>query len=143
MPRRSAADSAARWVRAMQGAQQNYTEGVQAVQTAPGQAAARNVAGYQNGVAQAVASGKWTRNVAAVSLESWKDSAVNKGAARLSQGATAAQSKVQAAHERIGPMIDSAVQSISNMPRDNTANRIARATAYMTKMSQLANGNRR
>lgn len=145
MPRRTPQQAAERWVRGMQGATQNYQDGVQAVQTAPGQSAAKNVQGYQNGVAQAVASGKWQNRVASVSLEDWKSAALNKGAARLAQGATAAQSKVMAAHERIGPMVDAARASIANMPRDTSAARIARATAYMTKMAQLgqsSNGRR-
>lgn len=142
MPRRTPQQAAERWVRAMQGATQNYQEGVQSVQTAPGQAAAKNVNGYQNGVAQAVASGKWASRVSAVSLEEWKQTTLQKGAARLAQGATSAQAKVMAAHERIGPMVDSARASIANMPRDTPSARIARATAYMTKMAELGSRSR-
>lgn len=142
MPRRTPQQAADRWVRAMQGATQNYQEGIQSVTTAPGQAAAKNVQGYQNGVAQAVASGKWANNVSRVSLEDWRSAAINKGASRLAQGATAAQGKVMAAHERIGPMVDSARASIQNMPRDTPAARIARATAYMTKMAELGSRSR-
>lgn len=142
MPRRTPQQAAERWVRAMQGATQNYQEGVQAVQTAPGQAAAKQVNAYQNGVAQAVASGKWANRVSSVSLEDWKQNTLQKGAARLAQGATAAQSKVMAAHERIGPMVDSARASIANMPKDTPAARIARATAYMTKMAELGSRSR-
>lgn len=140
MPRRTPDQAAQRWARSMAGATQNYTEGVQAVQTSPGEMAARNVSGYQNGVAQAVASGKWQRRVAAVSLQDWKTAAANKGAQRLASGAAAAVDKVRAANERVFPMIESAVNSVANMPRDTPQARIARATAYMTRMHELANG---
>lgn len=118
----------------------NYTEGINAVQTAPGEAAARNVNGYQNGVAQAVASGKWQRNVQAVGLQDWKRAALDKGAQRLASGAQAAVGKVAAANERVFPMIDQATARIASMPRDTPQARIARATAYMTHMHEIANG---
>lgn len=142
MPRRTPEQATQRWVRAMQGATQNYQEGIDSVSVAPGQQAARAQNAYQNGVQAAVASGKWARNVAAVPLETWKDAAKNKGAARLAQGATAAADKVLRAQQRIGPMVDQARQSISSMPRDTPAARIARATAYMTKMSELGKSGR-
>lgn len=140
MPRRTPDQAAQRWARAMANAGPNYTEGVQAVQTAPGEMAARNVNGYQNGVAQAVASGKWQRNVAAVDLGTWKRAALDKGASRLASGAQAAVDKVRQSNEKVFPMIDQATSSIANMPRDTPQSRIARATAYMTRMHELANG---
>lgn len=141
MPRRTPQQAAERWSRAMANAGTNYTEGVQSVQTAPGESAARNAQGYVNGVNQAAASGKWQRRVAAVPLETWKSAAINKGAARLAQGAAQAVDKVRQANERVFPMIDQATSRIANMPRSTPQERIARATAYMTAMSEIANRN--
>lgn len=143
MPRRTPDQAAQRWARSMSAATTNYTEGIQAVQTAPGEAAARNVQGYQDGVARAVASGKWADRVRAVDVNTWKNAAINKGAQRLASGAAAAVDKVRAANERVFPMIDQATSAIANMPRNTPEARIARATAYMTRMHELANGSRR
>lgn len=143
MPRRTAQQSADRWLQGMQGAGQRYTEGVQAVQTAPGVSAAKNEAGYQNGVNRAVSTGKWKRKVSGVSLQSWQDAATTKGAQRLATGASAAMPKVVAAQEMVGQMVDRAKAAISNMPRDTTAARIARSTAYLNHMANQANGTQR
>lgn len=143
MPRRTPQQAADRWARSMAASTQNYTDGINSVQTHPGELAARNVQGYQNGVAQAVASGKWQQNVQRGSLQDWKNAAANKGAQRLASGAAAAVNKVAQANERVFPMIDQATASIANMPRTDAASRIARATAYMTRMHELASGGRR
>lgn len=136
MPRRTAQQSADRWLRSMQGAGQNYTEGIQSVQTHPGVQAAKNVNGYQNGVARAVANGKWQRNVQRGSLQDWQNAAVQKGAARLAQGAQAALPKVVAAQEMVGQMVDRANAAIANMPRDTTAARIARSQVFLQHMAK-------
>lgn len=138
MPRRSPDIAAQRWARSMANAGTNYTEGVNSVTTAPGQAAARQVNAYQAGVAQAVSSGKWQNRVQSVSLEDWKRAAVQKGAARLSQGAAAAVDKVRAANERTWPMIEAAQARVAQMPRTTTAERIARSQAYQIAMHEIA-----
>lgn len=134
MPRKTPQQSAEKWARKMAQAGPDYVAGIQAVTVAPGQLAARNESGYQNGVNQAVATGKWRNRVGAVPLQSWQDAAVNKGAARLAQGAAQAVGKVEEAHARIGPMIDRALQAISGMGRGSAEERIARATAYLQHM---------
>lgn len=142
MPRVSPQEATEKWLRRMQGAGTDYTNGVMRVTQAPGQAAARNVDGYVNGVQRSVANGKWQQNVAAVSLPDWQQAAVTKGAQRLAQGAQAAVQKVQAAHERIGPMIDRAQADIANMDRSTPEARIQRATAFMTSMMNQGNSGR-
>lgn len=143
VPRRTAEQATARWLRGMQGASQNYQEGVASVTQAPGAAAVRNQAGYVNGVQAAVANGKWARNTGAVSLQSWQEATLSKGAARLAAGAAAAEGKVLAAQQKIGAMVDRAQQAIANMPRDTPENRIARSQAFLMNMRQQANGSRR
>lgn len=127
----------------MQGAQQDYTEGVQSVQTAPGQLAAQNRNGYINGVTTNV--NKWANRVSAVSREDWVNAAVTKGAPRLASGAQAAVPKVLAAQERVGAMVDRAKAAIAQMPRDTPEARIARSQSFLQHMrnqGQQANRNR-
>lgn len=122
----------------MQGAAQDYTEGVRRVTQAPGERAARNETGYLNGVQEAVSSGKWRENVQRVGLGEWQDAAINKGASRLAAGAQQAQTKVAAAHQRIAPMMDQAAAQVERIPRDTLENRINRSIAWQRSMAEQA-----
>lgn len=124
---------AAKWVASMQGAGQAIKDGVQAVTTAPGQAAARQVNAYVQGVANS--QQKWARNVASVSLSDWQDSMINKGASRVGTGAAAAQTKMQNAMTQLLPQIDSLVASLP--PRGDLGANINRAVAFMQGMSKV------
>lgn len=142
MARFTPAEITEKWQRKMQGAGQDYINGVNRVQRSPGELAAQNEAGYVNGVNEAVTTGKWRQNVAAVTLQDWQQAAVSKGAQRLAQGAASAGAKVQAAHERIAPMLDRAAAEVQRIPRDTLENRIARSVAHMRSMAEQARGQR-
>ncbi len=86
--------AAQKWASAMGAATTAYTEGVQRVQTAPGQAAARQINVYTARVLER--ANVWATNVAAVSLQAWQQASTQKGATRLASGAQAAQPKFQA-----------------------------------------------
>ena len=122
---------ATKWANAMQGAGTAYTAGVQAVTQAPGQAAAAAVNLYvQNTAANAP---KFAANSAAVSLQSWQSSAVNKGAARLGSGATAAQPRFQNAMTSVLPFIE---QVRGSLPaRGGLDQNIARSVAFQRGMA--------
>lgn len=85
--------AAQKWATAMGAAGASYTDGVNRVNTAPGQAAARQVNTYVARVQERAAV--WATNVAAVSLQEWQQRTVTKGAPRLGTGASAAQPKFQ------------------------------------------------
>lgn len=142
MARVSPEEAAEKWARRTGAATQDYTAGIMRVTQAPGQAAAKNQAGYLNGVQQAAASGKWARKVAAVSLPDWQRAATEKGAARLASGVAAAQPKMAAAMQRVLPMVDAAKSKINSMPRASTADRINRMVSYATEMNRLASNGR-
>lgn len=136
------AEAAEKWGRRMSQAGPDYQAGINRVTEAPGVAASRNVQGYQQGVMDSITNGKWAANTAAVPLEDWRNAALTKGSQRLTTGAAAAVNKVQAAHERIAPMLDRAAAKISSMPRASTADRIARMVAHATEMNAAANASR-
>jgi hypothetical protein len=141
MARKTAAQAAEKWGRKMAAAGQDYAAGINAVTEAPGIAAAKNAQGYINGVQASMQ--KWQTNTANVPLETWRDAALTKGAQRLAAGAAAAVPKVQAAHERILPMVDRARASIAGMDRSTPMARIERSAAYQRAMHEQANGTRR
>lgn len=124
---------AQKWVTSMQSASQAIKDGVQAVTIAPGQAAARQKNVYVNNVA--ASADKWARNVASVSLGEWQDAMINKGAARVGTGASAAQSKMANAMTQLLPKIDSIVAALP--PRGDLGANISRMTQFVTQMSQV------
>ena len=127
----SATAAAQKWVNNLGAATAAYTAGVQAVTQAPGQAAAAAAPQYVAGVQANVQ--KYAQNSAAVSLQSWQQSAISKGAPRLATGATAAQTKVQAAFSALFPAISQAVASLP--ARGNLDQNIARSAAFQRAMA--------
>lgn len=122
---------AASWAAGLQSAGQKITEGVQAVQVAPGQAAARQADVW---AAQVAASkDKWKRNTAAVSLQDWQTALIEKGVPRIAQGATSAQPKFAAFMSQLLPFIDTAKASLP--PRGNLEQNITRSNTFIRKMA--------
>jgi len=125
-------DAAASWVAGMSGATTKYTAGINSVKVAPGQLAAAKSSFWASQVAQA--QQKFAANVAKVSLGTWQEAAINKGAPRLASGASAAQSKFTAFMTNFLPQLSSVV---SSLPAGGTFEQnVARATAYMQALHQ-------
>jgi len=128
----SAAEAAQKWATNLPAAQQRYVDGVNAVSTAPGALAARAAPTWAANTA--AAQSKFARNSAAVSLQSWQQATATKGAQRLSSGAQAAQSKVEATFSKLFPAIQSAVSSLP--PRGDIEANIARSAAFARAMNK-------
>lgn len=127
---------ATKWASRTSGATQDYIDGVQSVQIAPGRAAAA-AADVWAANTQA-AKPKFARNVSAVSNEDWKAAAVNKGAPRIASGVQAAQSKFAQFMTRHLQVVD---QVRASLPaRGNTEQNIARAVAMMRGVSNAYKG---
>jgi hypothetical protein len=119
--------SAAKWARNLGMAGPSITAGVQAVQQAPGiAAAAQKNTWLQNVTASA---DRWAQNVSKVSLASWQQSMLQKGVSRITGGAATAQPKVQAFMQSFLP----AVQQIAAQlpPRGDINANISRMTAMV------------
>lgn len=116
-----------KWASAMAGAGTAYTQGINGVQTAPGQLAARASAKYLARVQANVM--KFERNSAAVDLATWKQAAIDKGAPRLASGAAAAKSKVGAFQQSFFAYLKAGQSQIDNMPTDTLDQALAKANA--------------
>lgn len=130
MPVRSNPQQAtAKWLTGMQGSTERMTAGAQAVQTAPGVAAA---AAKQKWLARVTAAvDKFAANVGAVSLQSWQASYINIGIPRVASGAQAKQGKVLAFQSQWLPYLQTGLQTIDKMPSVTLEDGIARATAMI------------
>lgn len=133
--------AASKWARKMQAASQDYTDGVMAVQQAPGALAVKNQAALVSNFNESVSSGKWARNTQAVDLPSWQQRTTTVGAPRLASGAVAAQPKVQAFMTQFLPFEQNVVNQVkASMPRGSTEQNIQRAVAVMNGLSKFKKG---
>lgn len=124
--------AAARWANNLSAATEKIREGVQAVQVAPGQAAARQRAVWlQNLTASA---DKWARNTAAVALPDWQSAMVNKGVPRIGTGAQASQQKFASFLSSFLPFVDAGVRALP--PRGNLQQNIARMVSMVQHNAQ-------
>lgn len=125
----TSAQATAKWLSGLQNATARMTAGAQAVQTAPGQAAAAASAKW---LAKVTASQqKFATNVAKVSLQDWQNAYITTGIPRVSQGAQQKQSKVTAFMDQFLPYLNTGLQTIDKMPSTTLEDGIARATAMI------------
>lgn len=128
-------DQAAKdWVAGLSSKTEKIKANVQAVRVAPGQAAARQKGAYLAGVQQS--ADKWAANVAAVPLQEWVDSMVNKGIPRIATGASAAEGKMTAFFQALLPYVE---RGKSSLPARGTFEQNkSRAMAWMDYMHQFS-----
>ena len=125
--------AAQNWASRLGGATQAYTDGVNGVKVAPGQLAA--AAGDRWIANTQAALPRFKSNSAAVSLNSWQQSAIDKGAPRLGSGATAAQPKVEMVFAKLFPAIRNAVGSLP--ARGDINQNIERSRQFALNMNKL------
>lgn len=125
----TASQFADRWGEGLLGAGSKIEQGVNAVTTAPGQEAAKQKDVWLARI-QASAD-KWAKNTAAVPLEDWKASMIQKGIPNLQNAVNLSKSKVMKAAEKLIPAINSA---LSSLPKRGTTidQNMARST-HMAK----------
>lgn len=121
---------AAQWASRLGASGDKMKAGIQATQVAPGQAAARQKAVWQQNTVNA--ADKWAANVSKVSLQDWQNAMITKGLSRVATGATAAQSKMTDFFSKLIPYQQ---QQKNNLPARGTYEQNkARASAWMDAM---------
>lgn len=133
MPNVDPSTAAKRWSSGLAGAGTKITEGIRAVTTAPGQAAARQKQAWVQNTTASV--DKWAANTAAVSLGDWQDAAISKGVPRIASGATAAEGKMAAFLTQLFPHIDSVKASLP--ARGGFDQNVQRMVAFSQGMHQF------
>ena len=119
----------AKWQQNTAGATQAYKDGINSVSVAPTATAAQHLDRYLNGVNAAVSSGKMAAALNAVSLQSWQQASINKGAPRIALGVQAAAQKFQAFMDKWLPYEQALQARIAAMPKGGLAESQARANA--------------
>jgi hypothetical protein len=125
---------AEKWATGMSQAGPAITDGINAVTTAPGVAAARQKDLWAN---QVVASkDKWASRTAAVPLSDWQQAAITKGVPRIASGAQAAQPKYAQFMTKLLPYIESQKNALP--PRGNLEQNLARMTQFVRGMAKFS-----
>ena len=133
----NSASATAKWLKGLQGATQQITDGVNAVTVAPGVAAARQQTLW---LARITASApKWAANVSAVSLGEWQQSMITRGIPNISQGAAAKQGKYTAFADKFFPYLQQGIAKVHAMPKTSLADGINRAVAMIQHNAAFSN----
>lgn len=119
-----------KWVTNFGNAATSMTDGVNSVQTAPGQLAAAQASLWLQRIQQS--QQKWVNRVSAVSLADWKSAMINLGIPRAQQGATQKQSNYTAFITEYMNFLQGQVPNIKAMPKGTLAQSIARSNAMIT-----------
>lgn len=142
MARFDATKKAKKWASRVQGAGQDFADGVDAVQSAPGEAAAAKEATFKQRVNQSIDDGTWRNNVSSVTLGDWK-AAAKQGQSAFTSGATKGQPKMQKYLQAAAPVYEQIRAEIQSMPNATDADREARMLRNMRLMKQLKGAGRR
>lgn len=134
MAKVTAQEYAEKWKRRLSGAQEDIRRGVSKVTQSPGAQAAQAQDRMLSGVTDAVTSGRWARNVGAVSTEQWKQATLDKGLPRIASGAQAAESKMARVAATLLPAVDAAAAKARAMPKGTIEDSVNRAASFMRDM---------
>lgn len=125
---------AADWAQRLSQSTQKIADGVDAVQIAPGQLAARQKQVWaQNVVAS---QDKWAKRTASVPLADWQKAMKDKAVPRIASGATAAQDKFTGFMSQLLPHIDQVKRQLPQ--RGNLDQNIARMTSFVRGMATFS-----
>lgn len=119
-----------KWLTNFGNATTAMTQGVQAVNQAPGAKAAAAVQLWITRLQQSQT--KWANRVGAVSLAEWQQAMIQLGIPRAQQGAQSKQAKYTTFITAYMQFLQGQVQSVRAMPKGTLAQGIARSTAMIT-----------
>jgi len=132
---KNAASVAKKWSQNLGASTTSIVEGVNAVQTAPGQTAASRQQLMKTKLNAAIDSGKWASRVSSVSLGDWKQSMISKGVQRVATGAQAAEPKMTKFLNELLPVAAAISAQVDSMPKNNLEDSVARAAAAIRGMA--------
>jgi len=135
MPKKTAAEAAAKWGKNLRGSVSEIQAGVDRVTQSPGVSAAAQKDKWVAKMSSPETQNKWERNTRAVDLSTWKTITKSKVASNLSSGVTAAEPKMNARYADMFPYMQSLEDRIKGMPDVTLGDSVARATAWIEGMA--------
>lgn len=134
----NAADVVAKWQRNLSASGDSYKAGVNAVQTAPGELAARAADRMAQKVLDSVQSGRYQAAARKVTLDQWKQAATANGPARLASGAAKGKQKMTDFMGAWLPVMANVSQQVQSMPKGTIEDSLARVRKVMEAGKQFA-----
>jgi len=111
--------------------------GIERVSTAPGVAAAAAQTRMKDNLNRSIDDGRWAAKVRGVTLEEWKNAALNKGVDRIAAGIDQAHDKQVQMAGRLLAAVDSSAAKSNAMPKGTIQDSIARMTAFVEDMHKF------
>jgi len=139
MPKMSPGDAARKWAQRATAAVPEYKAGIDRVTESPTAKAAKAVDKLIQNFMESVTSGRWARNLEAVSLSEWKTAASEKGGARMAAGVQGAIGKQTRYYTEAFPFIEGLQAEIAGMPNLTIEDSIARSAHFMREMHAFKN----
>jgi hypothetical protein len=121
----------------LKAAMEDMRKGVERVTTAPTAQAAAAQDKMKAKLTEAIDSGRWSKNLRAVSLEDWRSKMTSKGIPRVAAGIDAARDKQVEFYGKLLPAIDAAKSKIAGMPSVTLDDNINRMTTYIREMAKF------
>ena len=133
--RGTASEVTEKWQRNMKGSTTDIKRGIERVTEAPTAAAARAEQKMRDNLVASVDSGKWRRGLERVTLEEWRQKAINKGLQRIPAGVEEARPKVEKFMTQLIPHIESGMATVASMPSATLEDSISRMTTFVRHMA--------
>jgi hypothetical protein len=131
-----------KWAQKAGNAVTDYKTGIQGVTVAPGQLAVAAQGVMTQNWNEAINSGRWAARTGAVSLSSWQQQAITKGATNYGTGVQAGKAKMAAAMAYYLSVAQAVKDGVRAIPRDGGSGSLARVQFAMEAFKQ-AKMNRR
>ena len=135
MPKVSATQATDKYRSGVQGGAQNYQTGVNAVQSAPSQAAIAQQAKMVTNWNAAINSGKWANNLGSVTLAEWKAATTGQGAINYTASADKGATKWGQWANTAFPIIQQIQDEVAAMPSTTMQDNIQRMIFNVTEMA--------
>lgn len=111
--------------------------GIERVTQAPGAAAAAQQQAMKDNLNRAIDDGRWAAKVRGVTLEEWKNAALNKGVDRIAAGIDQAHDKQVAMAGRLLAAVDASANQVRTMKKGTIQDSIARMTKFVEDMHKF------
>lgn len=139
----SPAELAKKWAENLTRNKASIRAGIEAVSVAPTQKAAQAVGKYRDGCTRAADDGTFVAGCNRVTLQEWKNKAINKGLTNLDVGVREAEQKVAAFQAKAAPFYRQARERAEAVEGSGRSAAIAKMNAVWDVMEELRQANTR
>lgn len=116
-----------------------YQQGIQNVTTNPAEQAIAAKQKWEAGIQDAIANDRYAKGLANVTLQGWKQNAINYGVPRYTGSGDKAAVNYQAFAERFYPFLQQVQQEVANMPNLTFQDNLQRMITNATRLREFRN----